>query len=279
MNLFQIEQRLKEEPSSPLSVRLASLYVARGRLEEARKLCIEAIEQYPNYATAFAVLARCYAAEKQYEPAIVRMEKLLFLLSDAELPHQLLNNWKQTISKEPDRFKPDVVVLETSDYFTPELATPPVELQQETPLTVETEIINEVKTINEPNTFFPDKDTIEIKTPEENSNTFGTDASEVIAEIQQSVTIQDFPVIIPSEKINEPVHVNEIVEEIVQKKVKDERNDSPSIISITLAEIYAKQGEYHEAIRVYKALIKQRPKQREIFERKIAELSNKLQLL
>ncbi|MDI6779941.1 MAG: tetratricopeptide repeat protein, partial [Bacteroidota bacterium] len=50
----------------------------------------------------------------------------------------------------------------------------------------------------------------------------------------------------------------------------------PIIISSTLAEIYANQGEYAEAINMYKALMKIKPNQKSLFEEKIKILEEKL---
>ena len=48
---------------------------------------------------------------------------------------------------------------------------------------------------------------------------------------------------------------------------------SPSkIVTATLAEIYATQGEYHEAIEAYKKLVSQRPVEAERYAKRIAEL-------
>jgi hypothetical protein len=44
------------------------------------------------------------------------------------------------------------------------------------------------------------------------------------------------------------------------------------IATSTLAEIYASQGAYHEAIRTYTLLVHRRPQEREHFERRIREL-------
>jgi tetratricopeptide (TPR) repeat protein len=44
------------------------------------------------------------------------------------------------------------------------------------------------------------------------------------------------------------------------------------IVTATLAEIYATQGAYQEAIRTYALLVRRRPQEREHFERRIREL-------
>lgn len=53
--------------------------------------------------------------------------------------------------------------------------------------------------------------------------------------------------------------------------------DDGRLVSATLAEIYAKQGAYAEAITSYRILSKRKPAEREAFERRIAELRIKLQ--
>lgn len=98
MNIFQIEERLKEEPTSPLAVRLAGLYVARNRNDEAMELCVAAIERNPKYATAYTILGRCYAANKQYEAAIYCIDKSLSLLPDAEIAKRLSDNWRKSVT-------------------------------------------------------------------------------------------------------------------------------------------------------------------------------------
>lgn len=52
------------------------------------------------------------------------------------------------------------------------------------------------------------------------------------------------------------------------------KKGSPSsrIVTVTLAEIYASQGEYHEALRAYRRLVEQRPEEADRFQHRLAEL-------
>lgn len=51
------------------------------------------------------------------------------------------------------------------------------------------------------------------------------------------------------------------------------------IVTPTLAEIYATQGAYREAIRTYSLLLDRRPEERERFEQRIRELEEKWRTL
>ncbi len=59
-----------------------------------------------------------------------------------------------------------------------------------------------------------------------------------------------------------------------QKEGAGKRADIPagSIVTPTLAEIYASQGEYDEAVEAYRMLIGQRPDEAERYEKRIAQL-------
>ncbi len=47
---------------------------------------------------------------------------------------------------------------------------------------------------------------------------------------------------------------------------------SPRIVTVTLAEIYAAQGEYRDAVEAYRILQQRRPEEAEVFQKRIREL-------
>ena len=76
---------------------------------------------------------------------------------------------------------------------------------------------------------------------------------------------------ISSAKISEsPVEDN-------QEKAGEEASHGNSIISETLAKIYASQGEYKEAIKVYEKLIQKTPSKQEEYIKKIKELNSRFE--
>jgi tetratricopeptide (TPR) repeat protein len=205
MNISQIEERVKENPASPLCVRLASLYLARGRIDEAMKLCFDSIERFPKYATTYIVLGRCYAGIQQYEPAIICAEKSLSINQDVLLSQKLLSNWRRLLLNNSER--------KTLDIF-------------------------EKQYINDSAKFL-----IDLFNKSETNST--------------------------------PVYHEPTSQQIVSSSSITEINP-PIIISSTLAEIYVNQGEYAEAINMYKALMKIKPNQKSLFEEKIKILEEKL---
>ena len=69
-------------------------------------------------------------------------------------------------------------------------------------------------------------------------------------------------------------HPQPASEQGVQKPGEEKRpgRSAGSIVTPTLAEIYASQGEYDEAVSAYRTLIGQRPEGTERYERRIAQL-------
>lgn len=65
-------------------------------------------------------------------------------------------------------------------------------------------------------------------------------------------------------------------EDITQNYNKDDSNSGSTIISETLAKIYAAQGEYKEAILIYEKLIDKTPSKKEEYLQKIKELHLRL---
>lgn len=76
---------------------------------------------------------------------------------------------------------------------------------------------------------------------------------------------------------NEGAIVEDRIQTTAQQVVSEEHEiirgaAAEEIATSTLAEIYASQGAYQEAIRTYTLLVRRRPREREHFERRIREL-------
>jgi len=303
MNILQIEERIKEEPTSPLSVRLAGLYMARGRVDEAIQLCLTALQSEPNYATAYTILGRCYAANKQYQSAVDCLHKSLLLLPDAELPQRLLNNWRPFVVNEPitesttpfETEPPPVPVVIEAVTVSNEASLKTFESPGETVEPPSVEIIEPESIGQKPEieTQFIFPETLEVTPPNEGLILIPP----IIEPTPEIPVVKSVPSAEQTETIStgtselktkfselstpEPIINTEEPFTIVDFETKNDLptdDNEPPIISLTLADIYTKQGEFNEAINIYKALIKRRPKEREIFENKIKELEEKLHL-
>lgn len=251
-----IENKLSRRPHSPLFVRLASEYLASGEVEKALELCSSGIHYYPQYGTAYLVRAKCFAAKHDYLSALLDLKHVVNVFQDSTLLQKYELEWKDLAVKQ-------------------EMAG---SIAHEEPVVEVPEPVH----VEENNIAVPDPVlTVEDKTQIEINELPVVDQVQVPAEVVPSShevvpAVPDIPEIIP-------IRVHE------QKPVPDtgaqERmTASPKviiegerIISKTLAEIYAKQGEFEEAIITYRLLQQQRPKQAEEFALRIKELEEKKQ--
>ncbi len=213
LRIEDIERKLARRPFSPLFARLASEYFVAGRVEEAKELCLSGLEKYPSYPVAHIVLAKCYAAEKDYSHALGHLRRSVTALPDAKLITEMETEWEQLHS-----------LIGKEDSVQPEFH----------PATAET--ITEAEVHGE-YTATPVISFTEIPTPPAVPS-----ISEVPTTSREKFLIED-----------------------------------GRIISKTLAEIYAMQGEYGEAIITYRMLRQQRPQMQEECDLRISELEQALQ--
>ncbi len=67
--LAKLEKAYRRYPDSPLFARLADLYLDRGKTEEALEVCRRGCQHFPDYATGFLVLSKCYEMQGEVEQA------------------------------------------------------------------------------------------------------------------------------------------------------------------------------------------------------------------
>lgn len=65
----KLEKALLRYPRAPIFARLADHYLRKGRLLRAQVLCEEGCERFPQYATGFFILSRCYERQRMWEEA------------------------------------------------------------------------------------------------------------------------------------------------------------------------------------------------------------------
>ena len=58
--LAKLEKAYRQNPDSLLFARLADLYLKKGKAESALEICLQGCQDFPEYATGFLVLAKCY---------------------------------------------------------------------------------------------------------------------------------------------------------------------------------------------------------------------------
>ena len=244
MTLPDLELKLSQYPSSPLFARLAKEYLSAGRIQEAKQLCVSGLQQFPSYATAHLVLAQCYHAEQNTTKALEYIQEAQSFLPDSAFLKMLYDEWS-THPTEPPLELPQTTVVEEAE--------PPPEITEQPIAEALQETVVEVAPLQKP-TPPPVVEEIQIEEQVISENVEPSPPPQIVAPVEPPAT----PVFLeapPSQPIDE----------------------GGRIVSKTLAEIYASQGAYAEAILTYQLLKMLRPAQSEEYDLRIKELEPKVQ--
>ena len=71
-----LEKRFRKSPQSRLFSRLADNYRKEGNLSRAIELCLEGIQNHPDYVTGHIILGRCYFEQQNYNDAFNEFKKV-----------------------------------------------------------------------------------------------------------------------------------------------------------------------------------------------------------
>ena len=285
-----LSQKLSDNPQSPLFARLADLYLSTNQSTEALKLCEAGVQTYPSYSTGYVILGKCYSALNENSKARLAFAQALHLAPFNQLARKLLDEIPFT-SDEPIQ-NPEIESTDT----TPPAAETAV---QEEPLPMQN--VDEPQLTTEPIAEAPvEEETVQetvqqgiVETPPVES----AELSNVDEYIQQHsanagteklVSLDEYLDRAAEPPAPEPAgldslatrleNAGRIVPQEPEPSLSPEENaplDS-IVITPTLAEIYASQGEYGAAIQAYEILIYSKPNERERFEKRISELQAKL---
>jgi len=311
MDLVQLQSKLTHHPRSPLFARLAHEYLDVGKTEQAKDVCRGGIENYPSYTTAHLVLARCFESEKDYLSALLHLHQALHNNPDAPTLkalrtqwenlalHQLRNN-ESSVASLPhgDETSHDVDVAIERQTPVAETTTLPEETMERkvtSEITVETgPEVDETMDVVVPSEHFEDS-AHDSKVVEENIETTpsselkissgenfeetSSETEEVPEDVLENLTtmaaastpVESETITIPESTITPPVKIQPTYE------VPYDLSEENRIVSKTLAEIYASQGAYGEAILTYQLLKRLKPENSTECDQRIQELQLKLQ--
>ena len=280
-----LSQKLSDKPQSPLFARLADLYLSTNQSTEALKLCEAGVQTYSSYATGYVILGKCYSALNENSKARLAFAQALHLAPFNQLARKLLDEIPFT-ADEPIQ----TLEIESTDTTPPAAET----AVQEEPLPMQN--VDEPQLTTEPIAEAPvEEETVQetvqqgiVETPPVES----AELSNVDEYIQQHsanagteklVSLDEY-----LDQAAEPTGLDSLATQLENagRIVPQEPEPSLSpeesapldsiVITPTLAEIYASQGEYGAAIQAYEILIYSKPNERERFEKRISELQAKL---
>jgi tetratricopeptide (TPR) repeat protein len=288
-----LSQKLSDNPQSPLFARLADLYLAKNQSAEALKLCEAGVQTYSSYATGYVVLGKCYSALNENSKARLAFTQALHLAPFNQLARKLLEEIPLT-TDEPIPTQE----IEAADTTPPTAETAvqeeslPVQNADEPQLSIET--IAEVPVEEEAAQESVQQTETEIveTPPVEPAQLPGVDEyiqqHSLNAGTEEAMSLDEYLDQAAAPIAPEPTELDSLATQLENagRIVPQEPEPSLSpeesapldsiVITPTLAEIYASQGEYGAAIQAYEILIYSKPNERERFEKRISELQAKL---
>ena len=240
--ITKLEKAFRRDPHFPHFARLADLYLKRGRIERALALCQKGCESFPDYATGFIVLSKCYEKQGDLKQAHEAMgqalrldpqnpsgyKRLAHLSEQLDLTPLVLQSLRQAADLDPF----DASLAEQIDRFASQTdQDAPVPKPEEGAASVD-------DTLAAPPPP-PPKDRDDLY-----GNSDDSELLRILQEIEEDKAAEPRPA--PS-KPPTPV-----VSEPSAPKSK-------RIATMTLAEIYTTQGLTQKAIETYRELLEQEP--------------------
>jgi len=237
--IAKFEEKVRANPLTPEFVKLANYYLINGNINEAMDLLQVGLVFYPDYCSAKLLLGKCYLANRYFFDAKKIFEQLLFDNPDMGIARKYLDIANDLAKSEVSR-KQEADVI------------PKLEFKA---------------------TVFNDYDF--------SYNLFPTyDMEDFINEIpvpenlEETNEYKDFKNVVESPYFFKHENAKPSFE---KKRLRNKFE--VKIITETLADIFAKQGNYFDAIEAYTLLLKIRPERKEQLESKISEVEMQIQKL
>ncbi len=290
-----LSQKLSDNPQSPLFARLADIYLSKNQSSEALKLCEAGVQAYSSYATGFVVLGKCYLALNENSKARLAFSQALHLAPFNQVARKLLDEIPFAVEdpanaaiEEPTVVNPPLPETTPATEGTPQEFSLP-EQSAELPAAETVSFVDEI-----PQTHVYENSTPEIETPTaEPAELPGVDdyiqqhserlAGANLVSLDEYLEGRVPAPTPPAAEIDSIAAKLESAPRIIppepESKKSSPAESSPldsTVITPTLAEIYASQGEYGAAIQAYEILLLSKPGERERFEKRIKELQAKL---
>jgi len=309
-----LSQKLSDNPQSPLFARLADLYLSKNQSAEALKLCEAGVQMYSSYSTGYVVLGKCYTALNENSKARLAFAQALHLSPFNQLARKLLDEIPFTTDEpvqvpEVERVETTPPAAEAAVQEDPlpiqTLEEPQQSAENPAILPVEEEAVQEI---------VPQPEAAAVNTPpadpgelpgvddyiQQHSGNAGEEKLVSLDEYLNNAAATPEPPRIDSRPMQpesmrqpepqepEPAGFDSLAMQLENagRIMPEEPEHTPSteesapldsiVITPTLAEIYASQGEYGAAIQAYEILIFSKPNERERFEKRISELQAKL---
>ena len=264
----QLEQRFAENPQGRVFAHLADLYRQAGRLEEAEALVVEGLKRHPNYVSAYLVLGRVYADWRRHDQAGAQFARVLELDAQNLVALRALGDlaaergfWEEARTWYERVLQIDPYNEEAKDALgkLPTAAAEPAEAPKEAgkPAEAESDAVAGYSRYGEE---LLDAGTERPGEPAAPEAARSDEAGDTGAAAAQE------PPARPAEEALAPA----------RPARPEEPEGEVTPVTETMAELYAEQGLFEDAIEIYRELQARRPEEPR-FARRIEELRGKVQ--
>jgi len=236
----KLEDKIRVNPLSPEFVKLANYYLINGNTIEAVNLLKAGLEFYPSYPTASLLIGKAYLAGRYFFDAKKIFEQLL-----ADYPDMLIARKYLDITN--DMTKTEVSRRHAEDII------PKLEFKAP--------VFNDYDFNYN---LFPSYEIDEFT-----STGLNLEALDDSNEFKDFKNVFESPHFFRQEELNKP--------SFEKKRLKNKFE--VKIITETLADIFAKQGNYFDAIEAYTYLLKIKPERKDVLENKIGEVEMQINKL
>ncbi|MBI4513370.1 MAG: tetratricopeptide repeat protein [Gemmatimonadetes bacterium] len=294
----RLEQRFAQNPQGRVFAPLADKYRQLGRLEEAEAVVLEGLKRHPDYLSAYLVLGRIYTDWGRPEDAAVQFTRVLELDPQNLVALRALGDvaaaggdwvearrWYQRILEiDPYNEEVEAALAGLGTKAAEGVGGPPqAEAVEEGPVAGYSRYgeefveegpaqpaVPEAAVPEEPAVVKPMAPPSAEPTFEEAPEAAAPPAAESELATEPPVSAAAEPVF-REETAEEPAIVRPFVEETRRVEAPTPVEPDARLITETMADLYADQGLYDDAIDVYRDLLEQRPEDPAI-QRRIAEL-------
>lgn len=235
----KFEDKLRANPLTPEFVKLANYYLINGNVNEAISLLQAGLDFYPNYTTARLILGKCYLANRYFFDAKRLFEQILAEYPEMSIASKYLEIANDLTKSEVSRKHEDDIIPK---------------LEFKAPI-------------------FNDFDFNYNLFPSYELEDLGLDKIDE-AGIDETADYKEFVKVYES-----PYFFRKETTAAVPENKRLKNKFEVRIITETLADIFAKQGNYFDAIEAYTYLLKIKPERKERLESKISEVEVQIQKL
>ena len=237
--ITKFEARIRENPLSPEFVKLSNYYLINGSVNEAIELLKAGMKIYPEYVTAKLLLGKCYLANRYYFDAKKIFEQILDEYPGMSIAKKFLEVSLELTRNEVSR-KLEQDIIPKLEFKAPEFNDYEFNYN-----------------------LFPSYELTDVAEGNVNTNSF-----------ESSNEFLEFKKILESPYFFKKDNVKPTLQ---KKRLRNKFE--VNIITETLADIFAKQGNYFDAIEAYTYLLKIKQDRKEAIENKINEVEIQIQKL